>query len=125
MAIQAAAALALSQLNLHRILSVLFTSMMSHCYLPDEFMKTVIIPLVKNKKGNLTSQDSYRPVATTSVMSKIMDIVLFQQSKHLLTSSSNQFGFKERHSTDQYVFTLKYVIDFYCTNFTPVYICFI
>ena len=35
-----------------------------------------------------------------------MEIVLLQQLKHLLTSSSNQFGFKERHSTDQCVFTL-------------------
>ena len=111
--------------SIHRILSVLFTCMISHCYLPDEFMKTVIIPLVKNKKGDLTSQDNYRPVATTSVMSKIMEIVLLQQLKHLLTSSSNQFGFKERHSTDQCVFTLKYIIDFYCTNSTPVYVCFI
>ena len=40
-----------AHLSIHRILSVLFACMISHCYLPDEFMITVIIPLVKKKEG--------------------------------------------------------------------------
>ena len=33
-------------------LSILFTSFISHGYLPDGFMKSVIIPLIKNKTGD-------------------------------------------------------------------------
>ena len=31
-------------------LSILFTSFISHGYLPDSFMKSAIIPLIKNKR---------------------------------------------------------------------------
>ena len=48
--------------------SLLFNCMMIHSYIPDMFMYTVIIPLLKDKKGDISSSDNYRPIAITSVV---------------------------------------------------------
>ena len=47
-------------------LSMLYTSMLSHGYLPEEFMKSFIVPLIKNKTGDTSDKGNYRPVAIVS-----------------------------------------------------------
>ena len=42
-----------------------------------------------------------------------------------METTSNQFGFKQKHGTDQSVFVLKQVIDFYKSNGSPLYLCYL
>ena len=42
-----------------------------------------------------------------------------------METRSNQFGFKPKHGTEQSVFVLKQVIDFYKTNGSPLYLCYL
>ena len=51
------------------ILSCLFTSMLSHGYLPKQMLVSVIVPVVKNKNSSLSSKNNYRPVSLSSVIS--------------------------------------------------------
>jgi len=46
--------------RLHVHLSLLFTFCLRHCYLPKACMDSVLMPLVKNKGGDLTDVDNYR-----------------------------------------------------------------
>ena len=48
-------------------LAMLFTSMLSHGYLPDAFMKTILLPLVKNQSGDMSDGNNYRPTALVSI----------------------------------------------------------
>ena len=41
----------------------------------------------------------------------------------VINTSDNQFGFKENHSTDMCVFTLKEV-QYYVSLGSPIYLCF-
>ena len=41
------------------LLSIFYTCAISHGYLPDDFMKTVIVPLVKNKTGDTSDVHNY------------------------------------------------------------------
>ena len=50
--------------------------------------------------------------------------ILWRYSSHQETTDY-QFGFKGGHSTDMCVFTLKQVVDFYYTQSSPVYMCFL
>ena len=34
-------------------------------------MDTILIPIVKDKNGNITDQDNYRSITTTTVLSKL------------------------------------------------------
>lgn len=102
-----------------------FNVCLSHGYFPSDFMKTVIAPIVKDKKGLLTNKDNYRPVAVTTVMSKVFEILLLSRISDKLDTQPNQFGFKKKHNTEFCVFSLKEVIDFYIRNSSPVYIVFL
>ena len=56
------------------VLRIIFNAMFSHGYLPSKLMETIIIPIIKDKKGLVTDKDNYRPVAVTSVVSKIIEV---------------------------------------------------
>jgi len=43
-----------TRLSVH--LSLLFSFCIHHCYMPRSFIKSVVIPLVKNKNGDLTTE---------------------------------------------------------------------
>ena len=63
-------------------------------------METIIIPLIKDKKGLVTDTDNYRPEAVTSVVSKIIELLLLIRLQNQLETACNQFGFKTKHGTD-------------------------
>ena len=46
--------------RIHFILSILFNCLISHGYLPSEFMKTAIVPIIKNKTGDTSDKNNYR-----------------------------------------------------------------
>ena len=105
-------------------LSILFNSMIVHNYLPQKFMDSLIIPLLKNNKCDLTNCDNYRPISITCIMSKILEIVILSKYSMYFFSSDHQFGFKSKHSTDQCIFILKELIDLYLSTNSPLYVCF-
>ena len=88
-------------------------------------MDSLLVPLLKDKKGDITDKDNYRPIAITSVFSKIFERIILEKYKHLLQSNDNQFGFKAGHGTDLCVFTLKEIVDYYTLYSSNVYACFI
>ena len=47
-------------------------------------MKTTIIPLVKNKAGDCSDANNYRPIAIVTIMSKIFELILFEHRKRLM-----------------------------------------
>ena len=96
-----------------------------HGHIPEQLMDTILISLVKDKKGIITDKDNYRPVAITCVTSKILELIILDKFGYILETNSHQFGFKKEHSTDLCIFVLKEVINFYTSQSSPVYCCFI
>ena len=88
-------------------------------------MDTVVIPIVKNKRVQLTDKDNYRPIAITTVASKMLELLILENCNNELRTADNQFGFKTSHATDMYLSTFKEIVNFYRTQGSPVYICFI
>ena len=48
---------------MHVLFSLLFPMCLSHGYLPYALSKTTIVPIVKNKSGNLSHSSNYRSIA--------------------------------------------------------------
>ena len=88
-------------------MSALFFPCISHGYLPADLIETTIVPIVKNKSGNLSGSNNYRPIALATIVSKILESVLLMKCSDYLNSCDNQFGFKFSHSTDLCIYTLK------------------
>ena len=114
-----------SHAKVHVLLSLVFNAMIIHGHLPSSFMDSIIVPLVKDKKGDITSVDNYRPLAITCVTSKIFEIILLERYSALLSTTDNQFGFKPKHSTEMCTFVLKQVIEYYISLSSPVFICYL
>ena len=111
-----------SALNL---LTSCFTSMLVHGVLPESLLDVTIIPIIKNKAGNINSIDNYRPIAIASVLSKILEKILLSRLEVFLITTSNQFGFKKKHSTDQCIYLLKEIVQMYSTLNSSVFLCFL
>ena len=58
--------------NVTSLLSMLFNTMFLHNYLSCKFLETIIVPIIKNKKGLITDKDNYRPIAISSVVTRIL-----------------------------------------------------
>ena len=57
--------------RIHVLSSLLSSAFITHGYLPSMFMKTAIVPNIKNKTGNTSDKNSYRPFALVTAASKI------------------------------------------------------
>ena len=106
-------------------LSLLFTSILIHGYLPESLMKSAIVPILKNRQGDTSDKNNYRPIAIVTAISKIFELCLMNLIESHLITKDNQFGFKKKHSTDLCIFTVKSVIKYYNLYNSPVYSCFL
>lgn len=69
---------------------------------PDEWRNSIIIPILKPNKPS-TDPQSYRPIALTSCLMKVMEGVVNQRLLYCLENKNffheSQFGFRKRRST--------------------------
>ena len=107
------------------MLSLLFGSLLVHVHLPLELTKVILIPLIKNRAGDVTDRDNYRPIALATTISKLLERIIFNRCEHFLETSCHQFGFKKGHATDMCIYVMKEVIQFYTSRGSPVFACFL
>ena len=110
---------------LYVLLSLCFTAIFRHSFIPEEMLDTMIIPLIKNKGGNLSDSNNYRPVALANIASKILEHVILDLCEPFLYTSDNQFGFKPAHSTDICIYALREIFEYYKLRNTTVFITFL
>ena len=58
------------------------------------------------------------------MLSKVFELILLSKLNSYFCTTDYQFGFKSNHSTDLCIYTLKEVIDFYHSQSTSIYMCF-
>ena len=69
---------------------------MSHGYIPQSLIETTIVPIIKNKAGDLSSSNNYRPIALANVISKVFESLILLRCEQFLITADIQFGFKSR-----------------------------
>ena len=106
------------------LLSLCFSGLFVHGVLPNALMSVVLVPIIKNKCGNINSKDNYRPIALASIVSKVLEMIILNRIQNVLNTNGNQFGFKKSHSTDQCIYVLKEVIQLYKSLNTCISVCF-
>ena len=73
----------------------LFRSMILHRFIPDKFDVGIIVPLVKDKTGDINNVSNYRGFTLIAVISKQFEGVLLEIYNEFLQSDHLQFGFKK------------------------------
>ena len=107
------------------LLSICYTCMFKHSYMPQSMSNSIIVPLVKNKCGNLTDKNNYRPIALSSITSKVFEHIILLRLEEYLWTTDNQFGFKSGHSTDLCIYALSELIEYFKSRSTSVYVAFL
>ena len=102
-----------------------FTSLFVHGILPESMISVVLVPIVKNKSSSLCIKSNYRHIALASIVSKVFEKFIYDRIAYNLTTCSNQFGFKTKHSTDMCIYAFKEAVLKYCSLNSNVYLCFL
>ena len=110
---------------IHELLAALYNACILHRFLPESLLLIHLIPLLKNKLKDHSDPGNYRPIAITTISSKILESVLLVKLEPYLHTTDNQFGFKADHSTDACIYLLKEIINFYTASGSPVFLCFV
>ena len=58
-----------------RVLSMIFNKCISHSYLPDDLIKTTVVPVVKNRTGDISDKKNYRPISLAATVAKLLNSV--------------------------------------------------
>ena len=101
-------------------LAGIFRSFMVHGEVTLELLSCAFIPLFKGGLKNPNSSDSYRAIAGSSQILKLLDNVVLLLWGDLLSSDSLQFGFKRGTSTTQCSWLVMEVASYYLRKGTPV-----
>ena len=72
-----------------------FTSFISHGFLPESMLSVVLVSVIKDKAGKLSSKDNYRPIALASVISKLVEVIMLDRIEMYINTNPNQFWFQE------------------------------
>lgn len=100
-------------------LSMLFNMIINHGTVPNNLLYSNVVPIVKDKRGNLSAISNYRGIALTSSLSKLLDLLILSKYSNLLCTSDQQFGFKPKFSTSMCTIALKETVMHYLNNACP------
>ena len=106
-------------------MSLFYTFCIRHNFLPKSFMDITVVPLVKNKGGDLTNIDNYRAIAVSNVDTKILERIILPLVYTSTDVDSYQFGFKAAHSTTLCAGVLKQTVNYYVNRGSHVFACFV
>lgn len=110
--------------RLHAHLSILFSLLFKHRYVPGKFAQSTIVPLVKCKGGDLTDVNNYRAIMLSNSVTKILETALIDKITTYADCEAYQFGFKKNHSTAQCTNLLKQTVEYYTKRGSHVFLCF-
>jgi len=105
-------------------LCILFNLFITHSFLPDSFMSSTIIPLIKCKTGDLTDINNYRAITLSNAVTKILECILLAYVKDKCAVVDSQFGFKSGHSTSLCTHSFKFIVDYYTNRGSHLFVCF-
>jgi hypothetical protein len=113
-----------SCISLTAHLHILFNGMIQHGYVPSDFLKSVITPIIKDNGGDASSTDNYRGISIGVIFAQLFEYAMFEKFSSFLYSDDLQFGFKVKHSTSHALFTLKTCVEYFCKHGSNVFVTF-
>ena len=104
-------------------LSNLLTGLLTHGFIPDDLSISSVIPISKGKNCCLNDSNNYRGICLSSIICKIIDLIILGRYLDKLSSSQLQFGFKSGCSTNMCTLLVKETVNYYTHNSSSVYCC--
>ncbi len=80
-------------------IAILFTAMLRHGLTPNGMLTGTMIPIPKGRWAILSTSDNLRAITLSSILCKLLDVVILTKEKGSLCTSHLQYGFKQGSST--------------------------
>lgn len=106
-------------------ISKFFSSSYRHSYVNKDLVTGVVLPLVKDQFGNKESSNNYRPIISSSVLLKILELALKVKVEKLLITNERQFAYKKHASTHVAYLMFKEVVLSHIKTKNSVHACFL
>lgn len=106
-------------------IALLISAMFVHGFSPSLLTVSTIIPIPKGNTIDKCDSCNYRAISLSSILCKIIDLVVIARYGDCLVTSSNQFGFKPKGSTDACTMLVKETIAYYRCNDSDLYCVFL
>ena len=101
--------------------AMLITAMLVHGHAPSILTTSTIIPIAKGTNLNKSDSAYYRAISLSSIICKIIDLIVINRYSDCLVTSPNQFGFKPKGSTAVCTSLVKETISYYTVKCNDVY----
>ena len=103
--------------RLTRLLRLFF----SHGHIPETILICTLLPLVKDKLGDITASSNYRAIAGGCLLLKLIDLVILLLEGEMLGFYVIQFAYQAKSSTTMCTWIVTSVIEHFNRNGTIVY----
>ena len=97
-------------------LKILFNLMLWHGFVPDDFGKGILIPILKDSNADVSICDNYRGITLSCVISKVFEYAILEKYSYLFNTDDLQFGFRNGVGCSDALFTVNSVINHYINN---------
>ena len=105
-------------------ISLLLTCMLTHGMPPSGLLLSTIVPIPKNKRGNLSDSSNYRAIALSSLLCKLFDTIIIEAHEDNLITDDLQFGYMKRYSTIVCTSLLLSTVEYYRKMIVIVICCY-
>lgn len=103
------------------LISMLFSSMLEHGYIPNDMLRCTVMPIPKNNRKSLNDSSNYRGIALNSPLCKLFETIILRKCQETLETSDMQFGYKKGLSTVDCTFIVNEVVQYYLNGGGNVY----
>ena len=104
-------------------LSNILRSFLIHAHVSFILLLSTLVPIVKDKLGNLCSSKNYRSIAISSLFLKIVDWVIILLYGDHLNLHDLQFAYQPNCSTNMCTWLVVETIDYFTRNGGEVFAC--
>ena len=108
---------------LSKPLCLLIKSYLVHGHFTNQFLYSSLVPIVKDKRKKKSDSSNYRLIAVSSVLLKLIDLIILELFPEELKVSNLQFGYQPNSSTMLCCWTLRECINYYINRGSSVYVC--
>ena len=106
---------------LHEYLAILFNIMIRHGHSPYGMLVGTMVPLPKGKWKSKRNSENYRAITLSSLLGKLLDLIIIFEEGEKLETDNLQFGYKQGVSTTMCTSILRETVSHYTTKGTNVY----
>ena len=94
-----------------------------HGHFTERFLFSSLVPIVKDNRKSKSDTSNYRLIAVSSILLKLIDLLILELFSDQLKVSNLQFGYQANSSTMLCSWTVRECINYYANRGSSVYVC--